>query len=121
MLTVIEIILTWLLTTNSICTSTPHVIPAQKPDLDFTREGKIKVKKKKKAERKKIEASQFPKPCFCFLCCVFFSTGLFFFKQRAVNVRGQREGGCETLSMVEERASATHSVCVCGILRFCVC
>jgi len=47
------------------------------------------MKIKQKWKKRKIET----KPA------VFFSTSLFFFKQRAVSVRGQREGSCETLSL----------------------
>lgn len=56
-----------------------------------------------KAERKKIETLQFQNPVaiffFFFLSFVFFSTGLFFFKQRADSVRGQGEGCCEAQSL----------------------
>lgn len=44
------------------------------------------------------------------------------FKQRAVNLRGQREGGCETLSLGEKRMNATFLyVCVCVCMHVSLC
>lgn len=63
-----------------------------------------------KAARKRTETKKKP--------AVFFSTGLFVFKQEAARVKGQREGSCETLSLGEESAIF---LCMRAYVRACVC
>ncbi len=61
-----------------------------------------------------------PKPGCCFLSSVFFSTGLFFFKQRAVGVRGHGEGGCEAQLLQGRERERAMFVCVCVCVCVCV-